>query len=267
MSNEPVVVCSHLVKVYDSASGRVQAVRGVDLEIDEGTATAIVGPSGSGKSSLLRMIAGLDRPTAGSALIAGIDLFSLRPGRRARLRGSLVALVFQRPSDNLFSHLTARQQLARLGGDEDILSEILADFGLEERADHTPDRLSGGEKQRLAFARAVVSGHRLVIADEPTSQLDGESARATLDAISHLVDRGASVLVATHDDRVLERMSSVIVLRDGTVATITSGGEELAVIDRSGRIQLPPTVRDNFPGRRARLRWDQDTRRLTVDPP
>jgi ABC-type lipoprotein export system ATPase subunit len=127
--------------------------------------------------------------------------------------------------------------------------------------------MSGGEKQRLAFARAVVSGHRLVIADEPTSQLDGESAEASLEAISQLVARGASVLVATHDDRVLERMSSVVVLRDGTVATISSGGDELAVIDRSGRIQLPPAVRDSFPDRRARLRWDPDTRRLTVDPP
>lgn len=267
MPSEPVVQCSHLVKVYDSASGRVQAVRGVDLEIEEGTATAIVGPSGSGKSSLLRMIAGFDRPTAGSTLIAGIDLFSLRPGRRARIRGNLVTLVFQRPSDNLFSHLTARQQLARLGGADDVVAETLTVFRLEARADHTPDRMSGGEKQRLAFARAVVSGHRLVIADEPTSQLDGESAEASLEAISQLVARGASVLVATHDDRVLERMSSVVVLRDGTVATISSGGDELAVIDRSGRIQLPPAVRDSFPDRRARLRWDPDTRRLTVDPP
>lgn len=270
-ASEPLIACEHLVKVYDSPTGRVQAVRGVDLEFERGVPTAIVGPSGSGKSSLLRMLAALDQPTAGLVTVAGEDLNGMRPGRRARRRGRLLTHVYQRPLDNLLGHLTAAQQLLRLARPrsqaDDVVRGALSELGLEARRHHTPAEMSGGEQQRLAFARAVVAGHELVIADEPTAELDSDSAAAVLDTIDLLSDRGVTVLLATHDPRVLGRMAHVVMLRDGAVASVTTAGTELAVIDRSGRLQLPPDVRSRFPGRKAQLTWDDATGRLTVDPP
>ena len=270
-SNDVLIRCEHLVKVYDTPTGRVQAVRGVDLDIDRAVTTAVVGPSGSGKSSLLRMIAALDPPTAGVVTVGDEDLNSMGEGRRARRRGRVLTHVYQRPRDNLIGHLTAAQQLLRIARPRAdgpiIVDKALADLDLAHRRDHVPSTMSGGEQQRLAFARAVVAGHDLVIADEPTAELDAASARAVLDTIDLLADRGITVLVATHDPRVLERTSEVIMLRDGAVASVTAAGSEMAVIDRSGRLQLPPDVRGSFPERRALLSFDEGSGRLTVDPP
>lgn len=253
----PVVLrCADLVRLYDTPVGRVQAVRGVDLDIVAGSTVAIVGPSGSGKSSLLRMLAGLDRPTAGTIDVEGRDLWRLSERRRAQHRARTVTHLYQRPAENLFHHLTARMHLERAlraGSDLDVVGEWLDLVGLSARADHRPGQLSGGERQRLAFARAAVAGHRIVVADEPTAQLDGRSAHDLMDAVAVLADRGVAVVFSTHDDRVLERVDEVVVLRDGAIASIISGGVELAVIDRSGRLQLPPEVLTRYPDRRVHL--------------
>lgn len=268
-SADPVLRCDHLVRFYDTPSGRVQAVRGVDLELPEGMCTAVVGPSGSGKSSLLRMLAGLDRPTAGSVLLDGVEMWRLGERARARLRATTLSHVRQRPGDNLFSHLTAEMQLRRVAprGERDRVGVWLDRLGLAHRAGHLPEEMSGGERQRLAFARAAVAGHRVVIADEPTSQLDSASADAVMDAVDALANQGVTVLLATHDRRVLARVDQVIALRDGAVATVSAGGSELAVIDRSGRLQLPPELQARFPERRVRLVWDADTDHVGLERP
>lgn len=264
----PALSCRHLVKVYPTATGRVLAVRGIDLDVEAGVATAVVGPSGSGKSSLLRMLAALDAPTAGVVEIDGVDLLSLRPKARAIRRAALLTHVHQRPSDNLLGHLTARQQLRRLVvDDDDRVDDVLSRLGLEHRADHVPADMSGGEQQRLAFARAGVAGHRLVIADEPTAQLDGGSVTQVLAAIDDLVAHGATVIVATHDQRVLPHMRQIVSLRDGAVASISIDGSEQAVIDRAGRLQLPPELRAHFPSGRATFRWDPDDNELRIKHP
>ncbi len=267
----PLIECVSLVRFYDTESGRIQAVRGVDLEIDQSATVAIVGPSGCGKSSLLRMVAGIDPPTAGFVRIEGVDLYQLREGRRARVRGRLLTNVHQRPSDNLFAHLTARQHLERLenasGSGRSISStDALEHLGLMGVSGSVPKQMSGGEQQRLAFAAALVAGHRLVIADEPTSQLDGASAKAVLDAMNILTESGVTILVATHDDRVLERVHQVLTLRDGAVASVLSHDSEWAVIDRAGRIQLPPSIRERFANRRAEVVWNEDAETAEIRP-
>jgi ABC-type lipoprotein export system ATPase subunit len=275
MPADPILRCDHLVKFHDTASGRVQAVRGVDIELEAGVTAAVVGPSGSGKSSLLRMLAGLDRPTAGVVLIEGEDLWRMSERARARRRARLVTHVYQRPSDNLFSHLTVEMHLRRVvpagpgsgAAIGDRIGEWLDALGLEHRRHHLPDALSGGERQRLAFARAAVAGHRLVIADEPTSQLDTASARAVLDAVALLAGRGVTVVLATHDRRVLDRVDQVIALRDGAVATVSAGGSQLAVVDRSGRLQLPPELQQRFADRRVRLVWDEHSDDVRLERP
>ena len=270
-SRDVLFRCEHRVKVYDSPTGRVQAVRGVDLDIERAVTTAVVGPSGSGKSSLLRMIAALDPPTAGMVTIGDEDLNSMGEGRRARRRGRLLTHVDPRPRDPRLAHRPAAQQLLRIARPRTdgpvIVEEALDDLGLDHRRNHLPSTMSGGEQQRLAFARAVVAGHDLVIADEPTAELDAASARAVLDTIDLLAGRGITVLGATHDPRVLARASEVVMLRDGAIASVTAAGSEMAIIDRSGRLQLPPEVRGSFTERKALLSFDAESGRLTVDPP
>ena len=266
-----IVECTNLLRVFESATGRVQAVRGVDLSIEAGRVVAVVGPSGSGKSSLLRMIAGLDEPSAGDVYVDGINLARLSNGARCRIRARLLAHVHQRPTDNLLGHLTALDQVERVArrrdADRGDAIRLLDRLGLANRADHFPHQLSGGEQQRLAFARAAVGGPVLIIADEPTAELDTSSTTLVLDAIERLAAEGITVLLATHDPQVLERVDEVVTLRDGSVSSVTTGGTELAVIDQAGRIQLPPEVRERFPSHRARLSWDPERRRLTVEEP
>lgn len=267
----PAIECTSLLRVFESAGGRVQAVRGVDLTIDAGRAVAIVGPSGSGKSSLLRMISGIDEPSAGDVLIDGIDLGKLSNSGRRRTRARLLSHVHQRPSDNLLAHLTAFDQVARVarrrGVDVAEAAAMLDRMGLADRADHLPNQLSGGEQQRLAFARGAVGAPAVVVADEPTAELDTDSSDRVLDAIEQLSSDGITVLVATHDERVLSRVDEVVTLRDGSIASVTDRGTELAVIDHAGRIQLPPEVREHFPDRRAEINWDPEQRSLTVRAP
>ena len=266
-----MIECIGLLRVFESASGRVQAVRGVDLSIESGRTAAVVGPSGSGKTSLLRMIGGLDEPSAGDVLIDGVNLARLSRGARRRMRARLIANVHQRPTDNLLSHLTALDQVMHVARRRGTgLTESLAmldELGLGDRVNHLPDQMSGGEQQRLAFARGAVGAPAVIVADEPTAELDTKSTDRVLDAIEHLSIDGITVLVATHDPRVLDRVDEVIMLRDGSIASVTDSGTELAVIDHAGRIQLPPDVREHFPDRRARTSWDPERRIFTVEEP
>jgi len=218
------VACAGLVKEYATATGTVRALKGVDAAFPAGQVTAVVGPSGSGKSSLLRILACVDRPTAGSVRIGGVDVAALGARGRRRVRRRLVGYVFQQPGDNLLPYLTARGQLelaAQLRGRERFGEEVerlLAALGLEHRAGHRPEQLSGGEQQRLAVAAAVIGGPALVVADEPTAELDSEAGERLMRAVLGLRDQGTSLVLSSHDPVVTGAVDKVVRLHDGEVA-------------------------------------------------
>jgi putative ABC transport system ATP-binding protein len=205
----PAAACAGLVKLYWTATGEVHALKGVDAAFPPAALSAVVGPSGSGKSSLLRILAGLDRPTAGQVTVADVRLSGLSVGRLRRLRRRLLGYVFQRPADNLVPYLTVAEhlelaaRLRRTPGDRD--GDLLELLGLAHRRRHLPRQLSGGEQQRLAFARAVVGDPPLVVADEPTAELDSASAATLLEAVRALAARGTALVLAGPGDRVAVR--------------------------------------------------------------
>ena len=216
------VACAGLVKEYATATGTVRALKGVDAAFPAGRVTAVVGPSGSGKSSLLRILACVDRPTAGSVRVGGVDVAALGARGRRRVRRELVGYVFQQPGDNLLPYLTAREQLelaARLRGRpaEGAADRLLGALGLEHRAGHRPEQLSGGEQQRLAFAAAVIGGPALVVADEPTAELDSEAGERLMRAVLGLRDQGTSLVLSSHDPVVTGAVDKVVRLHDGEV--------------------------------------------------
>ena len=201
----------------------VRALRDVSVEVRRGEFVGIAGPSGSGKSTLLHLLAGLDTPTAGEVTIVGNDLSTLSARQRTALRRDHVGIVFQR--FHLLPSLSARANVAlplveqglskrdRRDRADDLLSRV----GLADRADHRPGALSGGEQQRVAVARALACEPALVIADEPTGELDTDTGRRVLSLLSEVAEDRA-VVVASHDDRALAAADRVVRLRDGTLA-------------------------------------------------
>jgi putative ABC transport system ATP-binding protein len=260
--------CHGLVKIYWTATGEVHALKGVDAVFPQGTVTAVVGPSGSGKSSLLRILAGLDRPTAGSVTIGGRELVAMSRSKLRKMRRRLVGYVFQRPSENLIPYLTVMEHLrvaAELRGPwkPREAMELLELLGLGHRRHHRPAQLSGGEQQRAAFAQAVVGGPALVVADEPTAELDSRSGSALLETISQLTRTGVGFVVSTHDPHLVVAADRTLQLRHGAVEAETWEAKLLSVIDQSGRIQLPPQALKLFPDRRAELVVDNGVVRIT----
>jgi putative ABC transport system ATP-binding protein len=220
LPSEPVPArCVHLVKTYRTPTGAVHALRDVTLDFSAGALTAVVGPSGSGKSSLLRVLTGIDRATSGDVWVGPRNVARASGRGLRRLRRDVVGYVFQRPSDNFLPNLTIGQhlRLASRGSGAADDAEILDRLGIGHRIDHLPDELSGGEQQRAAFAQAVVAGSAVVVADEPTAELDTESGKLVMDGVRTLVDAGVTFVVATHDGAVRKLADEVIELEHGRV--------------------------------------------------
>ncbi len=225
---DAVVSCRDVQRTYRLDGSQVPALRGVDLDLRRGTFTALVGPSGSGKSTLLRLLACVDRPDEGEITVAGRRVDRLSRSGRVRLRRRHLGFVFQSPGDNLLDYLTVRAHLrlagqlrGRLGGElpDGALAPdaLLERLGLTGRADHLPRELSGGEQQRAAIAFAAVGPPTLLVADEPTGQLDHSTVDDVLDALAALAASGVAVVAATHDPAVAARADRVIEMRDGRI--------------------------------------------------
>jgi ABC-type lipoprotein export system ATPase subunit len=256
-----MIVCDNLVKIYKVANLEVVALQGLDLVVEPGEFIALVGASGSGKSTLMHILGGLDVPSAGRAVVAGHVLGDMDGRDRTAYRRRVIGFVWQQTARNLFAYLTARQNVELpmlLNGvgrrkREERAAELLARVGLAERGDHRPERLSGGEQQRVAIAVALANEPAALFADEPTGELDSVTAGEVFNLMRTVnQELGVTIVVVTHDPLVNEQVSRTIAIRDGRTSTETlrrrsvseTGGhhvisEEYAVLDRVGRLQLP----------------------------
>jgi putative ABC transport system ATP-binding protein len=215
---EPIYTLRGVAKFFQRGPTTVRALDGVDLEIQPGEFVALEGPSGSGKTTLLQLLGALDRPSAGELLFEGDDLTSQPDHALAALRLHSFGFVFQQ--FNLIPTLTAVEnveaKLMPAGGTRERARELLAEVGLSERADHLPGQLSGGEQQRVAIARALSVDPRVVLADEPTGNLDTATGGEIIDLLAGLAaEHGATVIVATHDTTLAARAPRRVVVRDG----------------------------------------------------
>ncbi len=219
--NRYILEASKLTKVYGSGRTAVKAVDGVSFSIERGELVLLMGPSGSGKTTLLTLISGLLKPTSGSVRIDGIELTKKSQKELARIRLEKIGFIFQH--FNLLSALTALENvmiplIIRGVGERDARNraeKILTDFGLKDRMHHKPEDLSGGEQQRVAIARAVISDPDLIIADEPTANLDSKKGREVMELIRSMVDKGKSAIIASHDPRVEDFADRILRMEDG----------------------------------------------------
>jgi putative ABC transport system ATP-binding protein len=276
-----LIVCDNLVKIYKVADLEVVALQGLDLLVESGEFIALVGASGSGKSTLMNILGGLDVPSAGRAIVAGHLLGEMGRRERTEYRRRVIGFVWQQTARNLLPYLTALQNVELpmlLNGldrqdREPRAAELMARVGLAERGDHRPERLSGGEQQRVAIAVALANQPAVLFADEPTGELDTATAHQVFDllrSVNH--ELGVTIVVVTHDPLVSEQVNRTIAIRDGRTssevlrrrATTEQGdhhviSEEYAVLDRVGRLQLPRSHVESLGlERRVRLALEPD---------
>jgi putative ABC transport system ATP-binding protein len=269
---EPLIVCEKLVKIYKVAEIEVVALQGFDLTVERGELLGIVGASGSGKSTLLNVLGGLDRPSAGRVTVSGQDLLKLPDHELDRYRRTKVGFVWQQVARNLVPYLSARANVelpmtvANLNRRQKRgrSRELLEAVGLWDHREHRLVQLSGGQQQRVAIAVAMANHPDLLLADEPTGELDSSTAQQILELLQHLNARyGLTTLVVTHDPHIARAVDRVVTMRDGRISSetirreddvasaLTAGIttahaqhvlEEYLVVDEGGHLQLPPDL-------------------------
>jgi putative ABC transport system ATP-binding protein len=221
---EPMVLLDGVELKLDSEAGSVNILKGINLEIAAGETVSVVGPSGSGKTSMMMLIGGLERQTTGSIRVAGQDLATLDEDGLARFRRDNVGIVFQNfhlvPTMNAMENVAIPVELAGLDNAFDRARAALASVGIDHRLSHYPGQLSGGEQQRVALARAIVAEPRLILADEPTGNLDGGTGETVIELLFSLrAEHGATLLLITHNPVIAERCGRVIDLQDGLIGS------------------------------------------------
>jgi putative ABC transport system ATP-binding protein len=219
MAIDITLVCEGIRRAYHTDGEVVWALWDVDAAADSGQITVLAGPSGSGKSTLLRVMAGIDRPDGGRVQVAGKDLTSMSPGARRRFRARHMGFLFQDPAANLLSYLTIWEHLEMAGKIRGGVprKDLLAHLEIEELADDYPTRLSAGQQQRAALAAALVGDPTVILADEPTAELDTQSAHLAVAALARLRDLGGTLVVTSHDPEVVDMADRVIRLEHGVV--------------------------------------------------
>jgi putative ABC transport system ATP-binding protein len=256
-----IIECHDLVRIFSSTGVEVQALQGLDLTVDRGELTAVVGASGSGKSTLLTILSGLDTPSAGRASVAGHDLLAMTRRERVEYRRHTVGFIWQQTSRNLLPYLSAAENVSMAllvasspkAKRSARVTELLTLLGVNDLRDRKPAELSGGQQQRVAVAVALANDPEVLLADEPTGELDEANSALVLETFRGINDAlGTTVLIVTHDSGVSEHVRRTMQIRDGRTSTEVlrstttddSGkshnvAEEFAVLDRVGRMQLP----------------------------
>jgi putative ABC transport system ATP-binding protein len=236
---QPIIVLQAIHKIYAlGEEAQVHALRGVDLTITAGSYLAIMGPSGSGKSTLLNLLGCLDRPTAGRYYLGGVDVSQMSDDELSEVRGRKIGFIFQ--SYNLIPQLSVLENIQvpllyqglDLRAYESRCIELARLVGLGDRLHHRPNQLSGGQQQRVAIARSLVNDPLMILADEPTGNLDSKTGAEVLDLIDRLNRDGKTIILVTHDDRVASRAHRVIHMRDGLI--------DREVINRAAPAAAPP---------------------------
>jgi putative ABC transport system ATP-binding protein len=250
------VECISLVHLYHLPDNDVVALRGVDLDIEPGELVALLGPSGTGKSTLLKVMAGLLRPSAGQVLVGGRDIGRMTPAELRRYRALDVGIVLQDPLANLLPYATVFENVAfaadgaRSLGSAPTLSEteLVQVLGLEKAADSTIATLSGGEQQLSALAAGAAGGAHLLLIDEPTSGLDPKERDRVAAALHDLHEKsGATIVMVTHDVHLADTLPRTVTIRDGRVGAEGRHGNQYAVVGRDGTLQLPPDALELLP--------------------
>src|ERR671932_1618158 len=281
--SEPLIVCENVVKIYKMGQVEVLALQGLDLTVERGEVMSLVGASGSGKSTLMNILGGLDRPTAGKAVVNGLDLLKLSERRLNDYRRHHVGFVWQQTGRNLVPYLNAEQNVELpmlMAGTQPAdrrvwTAELLEAVGMANRRHHRLDQLSGGEQQRVAIAVALANRPELLLADEPTGELDSGTAKMIFDIFHGLNQSyGLTVVIVSHDPQIAHHVARVVAIRDGktSIETLrrpardeTTNGSaatteaehqliEYTVLDPAGRMQVPEEYRERYGiGRRAIL--------------
>jgi len=268
----PYIQCEDVFKIYKVADLEVVALRGLDLRVQKGEVVAIVGASGSGKSTLLNILAGYDTPSAGRVTVADRDLLRMGSSEVEEYRRNEVGFIWQQTGRNLFPYLTALENVelpmmltgTTFQGRRKRAVELLELVGLKDRMGHTQDRLSGVEQQRVAIAVSLANYPPLLLADEPTGELDDATAAEVLDVFATInSELGTTVIIVTHDPDIAYKVGRVVLIRDGKLSTEIrrkvsyssvddeqSGSpvelEEFVLVDSSGRVQIPRDVLDRL---------------------
>ena len=290
--SEPIIQCVNLVKIYKTKDIEVLALQGLELEIEKGELMAIIGNSGSGKSTFLNMIGGLDRPSAGRLIVDGKDLFKLSEQELVDYKRNTVGFVWQNNARNLLPYLTAWQnvQMPMLFDStkqkKERALELLEMVGLSHRKDHRVDQMSGGEQQRVAIAIALANNPKILLADEPTGAVDAKTGAYILDMLRDINhNTGLTVVIVTHDRMLAKKVNRVVTIRDGKISSErlmkqsykladigafteeTETQDEFAVLDRAGRLQIPREILDQMQIQDNKVRLAYKDGTIIIEPP
>lgn len=288
MAEEIMIQADNLVKIYKTKDLEVLALQGLDLTVEKGELVAIIGNSGSGKSTFLNMLGGLDKPSAGKLFVDGKNLFTLNEKQLVEYKRDTVGFVWQNNARNLLPYLTALEnvmtpmQLTNRRNKKEWALELLDLVGMSHRKNNRLQQLSGGEQQRIAIAIALANEPRLLLADEPTGSVDRRTADYIYDLFVRLnQEKGQTIVIVTHDTTLAKKVKRVVAIRDGKISSerilkeeysdmskasavnwqeIAETQEEYAIVDRAGRVQIPRDLLDKLelPGNKVKLSMQEE---------
>lgn len=291
MLSEDIIVCENLVKIYKTKDLEVLALQGLELNIAAGELMAIIGNSGSGKSTFLNMVGGLDRPSAGKLTVDGRDLFKLNEKELVDYKRNTVGFVWQNNARNLIPYLSAWQNVrlpmrfTNRKQQKDRALELLEMVGMGHKKDSRLSQLSGGEQQRIAIAIALANNPKILLADEPTGSVDTKTGNYILDVFRELnKNLGLTIVIVTHDRMLSKKVSRVVAIRDGKTSSemvikqsyadkLDSIGmfeevhNEYAVLDKAGRVQIPREYLEELGIQGNKVRMELENGRIVIGAP